>query len=533
MRMMTDHPNDGTQKPPVGQGGLIAFLLPEPLMEFGDNGRHVDPKFGLTLHGPYGGHSNTPRPGGGVVHLGMVGETDVLDQGLAWFDRCQTSISVSDRDAFLAPPFPGFLRAVGVTFSIPEPLRSTIPEDDVDEIEAQPIPVKRVQQGVQLYADRLRRLKEVDDPRPSAVVCALSKRMIDLCYIGRPSFLRRARPKLSATQRQLIAAIRKHRQEYQKTLGEWEPELALDQSLIDLAESMEAPRDFYRLLKAEAMTIGMPIQVAKEGTFLGGPGVEDDATRAWNLAVGLYYKTQGTPWRVRGLDPGACYVGVTFFRDRLTDAPRLRTAMAHIFTASGEGLVIRGEPFEWDRNLGATPHLTKAAASSLMTRALDLYREHAQRDPSRLIVHKTSVFWKDEIDGFQEASGGVSKKDFVAFRKRPSLQTFRLGEAPPLRGTVISVGKGRYLVFTRGYIPFLRMYPGARMPRPLEVIQHIGSSPARQVCKEILALTKMNWNSAGFCSYLPSTLAFAAKVGDILGSVPEEVIVSPYYRHYM
>ena len=46
--------------------------------------------------------------------------------------------------------------------------------------------------------------------------------------------------------------------------------------------------------------------------------------------------------------------------------------------------------------------------------------------------------------------------------------------------------------------------PGKRIPRPLEVIEHHGDSPAVTVCQEILALTKLNWNSCAFGAAFPS-----------------------------
>jgi hypothetical protein len=73
-----------------------------------------------------------------------------------------------------------------------------------------------------------------------------------------------------------------------------------------------------------------------------------------------------------------------------------------------------------------------------------------------------------------------------------------------------------YLIYTRDYIPFLRAYPGVRIPNPLEVVEYIGDSSADKICSEILALTKLNWNNRGFASGSPITMAFSKQVGRIL-----------------
>ena len=40
---------------------------------------------------------------------------------------------------------------------------------------------------------------------------------------------------------------------------------------------------------------------------------QDQATVAWNIATGLYYKTQPEPpWKLSGVRPGVCYVGLVY-----------------------------------------------------------------------------------------------------------------------------------------------------------------------------------------------------------------------------
>ncbi len=40
-----------------------------------------------------------------------------------------------------------------------------------------------------------------------------------------------------------------------------------------------------------------------------------------------------------------------------------------------------------------------------------------------------------------------------------------------------------------------------RVPGPIEITEHHGSAPLEQLCREILALTKMDWNSPSPASH--------------------------------
>jgi len=40
--------------------------------------------------------------------------------------------------------------------------------------------------------------------------------------------------------------------------------------------------------------------------------LQDEATRAWNFSVALYYKGGGFPWRLADAQHGTCYIGISF-----------------------------------------------------------------------------------------------------------------------------------------------------------------------------------------------------------------------------
>jgi len=147
------------------------------------------------------------------------------------------------------------------------------------------------------------------------------------------------------------------------------------------------------------------------------------------------------------------------------------------------------------------------------------------------VIHKSSFFSEEEIEGFSEAIGDIPV-DYVAIRQWSRFRFLRSGKYPVLRGTLISLTPNEHLLFSHGYSPRLRSYPGHRVPDPL-LIQHHGDTEMQIVCKEILGLTKLDWNTISFNKKMPITLAFSKKVGLVLAEFPEDKEVQSHYKFYM
>jgi hypothetical protein len=301
---------------------------------------------------------------------------------------------------------------------------------------------------------------------------------------------------------------------------------------FDTADESEssAQRGFYNLhhaLKAHAMRSGLTTQVVWEST-LRDPNL---SSVAWNLLTALYYKAGNHPWRLQTLPEDTCFVGVSFYKESPYADAEMQTSLAQVFGA-GEGLVLKGEKATFDRKRDRKAHLDEAGAESLLSRAIILYDRHHNGLPKRVVVHKTSRYWPEELRGFRKALGSIYHYDLLTL---DTLETrfLRIGKKPPLRGTVIQLAPRNYLFFGNGYIPYLRCYPGKRLPRPLEIVEHHGDSPAVTVCREILALTKLNWNSCAFGSSEPITIRFARDVGRILAELPSGESPQTRYQYYM
>ena len=101
----------------------------------------------------------------------------------------------------------------------------------------------------------------------------------------------------------------------------------------------------------------------------------------------------------------------------------------------------------------------------------------------------------------------------------------RDGNYPPLRGSFVQIGRDG-LLFTRGSVPHYRTYPGLRVP------PHSCDTPMSELASEVLALTKMNWNSTQFDQATPIPIRAARQVGRGLKYIPFGQAEQSDYRFY-
>jgi hypothetical protein len=505
---------------------LHAFYIEEPDLIFGHSGEEKDPKLGLKHFGPYFPPSEkTPSPM--QVRVGIVGTGATITLTKQVLDLLHDEIKSNEENRWLYPNFPGFRldNNIQCEFVTSDTWNATITAAEVQQILDITDPNERIAAASDLYVDKIKKIT-LEDSLPQVIICALPLDIEEYCGISEKTRGAK-RPKFTALEK-TIADLK---QEGQTFLQQW----IVD---VDVEKEPERSYDLRNALKGKVMKSNIPIQVLREttaraiidypkSTYKIGQG---PATFAWNLSTGLYYKAHGRPWRLAKLTIGTCYVGVSFYRNLLNPDLNLETSMAQVFTHSGEGFVLRGSDVTVDE-ITCEAHLTKKQAFDLLDDSIKKYTEKVGNPPNRVVIHKTSLFSKDEELGFDEAIG-KSPKDYVTISKNVDLRFLRTGKYPVLRGTVISLTPDQHLLFTTGFIPRIRTYPGLRIPRPL-LITHHGDSEIKLICSEILGLTKLNWNTTAFSTQLPITLEFAQRVGKVLSEFPADIKLQDHYRFYM
>jgi hypothetical protein len=510
---------------------FASVFIPEPALEFANRHSLVDPKVGLGIYGPID-RTGVRRS---VIRLGLIATGPLIDKVRQWMGRCGSTVQPFRRllrhgqlittraDSEVVPPFPGLRQVFDADFVLNENLIETLPGTIIAELQSIPLYEPRVTHLASVVGKHLTVLTE-KGVAPDVVIVALPTVIRTLCTV--PSKHRR-RGKRGRTLADMVrSSLAKDHAVGQLNL--------IDVARTHSVSSEEPEREsivLHSAIKLRGMRANLTTQLLWEGT-LDGIGVEDDATCAWNIWASIYYKATNELWRPTGLTPNTCFVGVSFYKDRHDD--RLRCCVAQAFSDRGEGLVLRSEPFTWYHDFEKTPHLSRSQAAEVLGNALRAYMDHLRIQPGRVVIHKWQRFWPEERAGFLEALDqvGVRSHDFVAFGSR-GIRFYRAGIEPPLRGTLIPLGTNGGLLFTRGYVPFLRKYPGMRVPRPLEIVEHFGESSLTRVAQEIVALTKLDWNTTMFAAKEPITTAFAADVGQILSEVPTGVQPQRAYRFYM
>lgn len=518
-----------------------AAHLGEPFLIFGDGQRESDPKTGLALHKPYDLRTPGRR---NQIRLGIIGTGAMVDATYSWIERCKSRVMpvgmrrekggvvAKPMDATAYPPFPGLADVFDADFTVGDNMVATLTEAEIATVLQAEFFEQKVTRLIDLIIARLAVLAE-GMQAPDVIIVALPNEVRKECTVPSHHKTRGKQPRTLATA--LKAALDKEHEAGQESLFDIAAAHNVDIAAMAAAEEeAESEQAVFRHgLKARAMVHGIPVQLAWQVTLQGGPTVEDDATRAWNFWTGIYYKAGGIPWRVTGLERGTCYVGIAFYRDRHDGT--LRTSMAQAFSDQGEGVVLRSEPFKWSATRQSkSPHLPGDLARDLMTRVIAAYEAWHHQPPSRIVVHKWQRYYDDEKAGFVESitKAGIHSYDLIAFGNR-GIRFFRAGAEPALRSTMVTLAPDNALLYTRGYVPYLGEYPGMRVPRPIEIVEHYGSSAMKKLCEEILALTKMDWNSAVYAGKDPITTAFSEDVGQILAEMPPGMQPRPTYRFYM
>jgi len=499
-----------------------SIFIDEPLLTFGDGKKYIDPKWGLRAYGPC--LYEHRRAIASSIRVGLIGSNQTIHLAEKWIGRCQSKIPAKEENSLLFQSFPGFTRIFGCELKVLRECVEILTRAEVEQVVKIVNFRQRVKNAAKLFIEKLSNLRE-REPRPHVVICAIPQIIIDTCGTKRRGFItRRVRP--TKREKEILEMLEEHRRIGQTTLFPF--------SESEILDIIPEASDLRRLIKAQAMCLGIPTQLAKPTTFKTapkGPSLQDDATRAWNFCVALYYKAEGYPWKLAHMNQGTCYVGISFYKDRRFRG-RIKTSVAQVFTHTGEGLVLKGGRAEIDE-VSRSPYLSENAAYKLMTNVIEVYKRQMHQLPTRLLVHKSSRYRPEELSGFKNASKNIELKDFVTILVRGIRFMRSEGVYPPPRGTVINVGSGDYILFTKGWIQYFKTYPGLRVPMPIEIVEHYGDTPLRILFEEIFALTKMNWNSADFCIHVPITLAYPREVGKILAYVPEEVVPRPEYLFYM
>jgi hypothetical protein len=468
----------------------------EPEIEFA-NGLHICPRAGISQFDVYDSKVKARRE---KILVGGIGTSENLEKLVKWIQKCSGPIEgkKGSKQPNLFMPFCGVNQNSGfkVSFVIEEEITRKIKISSIKDILRVKQKNQRINLAVDLFYQEIQYLSQ--NRTVDVIVCIVTDELYSAIFREKPS--------------------------------EMDEKLEEEEIPDDLLEI-----NFRRALKAKAMHLGKPIQIIREKSFEEkGKTQQDEATKAWNFCTAIYYKSSQTvPWKMITSPnrPSVCFAGLGFYRSR--DKTILHTSLAQIFDELGKGVILRGTPVAWDKD-DRIPHLTAEQAYDLFKRALEEYKRALGNLPGRLVVHKSSNFNQDELDGLSKIikEFQIGQMDFVTILDS-DVKVFRDGNYPPLRGLHVDLDSKNHVLYSRGFVKFYQTYPGQYIPRPLEIRIFESEESPTQICREILALTKMNWNNTQFDGKYPITLTAARKVGEIMKYLTENDQPQIRYSFYM
>jgi hypothetical protein len=493
---------------------LEVVYIQEPELSFGHGQTCDHPKDGLFLYGP---HAAPTRPRD--ISVGVIGTKDGLSYFRNWaialggFTATPPRKKTDKEHRLHLSAFPGLEEAFGIMISPGEFVERTVDTNALDDATRTLNQYEAVRRAVDLYVTQVESYDKNEEKTIDVWIFVLPEIIFERCKpLARRTGLDLTKGEFGKSQ--------KERRDLPLFVN------VIDQSGEAIFDDVP---DFHRQVKARLLKLGHTSQLIRETTlapdkFLnraGYPirGLQDSATVAWNLATGLYYKTQPEPpWKLAHVRPGVCYIGLVF-KMIPNDPKEHACCAAQMFLNEGDAVVFRGANGPWKTG-DFEFHLKAPEAKRLIAMVLETFRDKHGEAPKEFFIHGRTTFNDDEWNAFREAAPQGTNVVGVRIKEtHGESKLFRNGDYPVMRGTAIILDDRNALLWTNGFVPRLDTYIGPETPNPLSitVLRSTESLPdIRTVLADLMGLTKINYNACNYNDGLPVTIRFANKVGDVL-----------------
>lgn len=243
----------------------------------------------------------------------------------------------------------------------------------------------------------------------------------------------------------------------------------------------------------------------------------------WGLSSGIYVKSNGELWQPKYFNDDTAFIGISY--SMLPDG-KYYVGCSQLFDSCGNGMRLIVNQLKDPKILRKNPHMTKEDAAYIVGNLLRAYYQSAPITKiKRVVVHKTTPFIDDEIEGINLALSGIEKVELIQIQEstgwRAILFKNEYNSEPQAfgikRGTTVQLDNNTLLLWTHGCVKDLELkgnlnyYKGGRsIPIPIMVRRYQGDSSGDMLVNELLMLTKMNWNSGdNLYKNLPVTIDFS------------------------
>lgn len=303
--------------------------------------------------------------------------------------------------------------------------------------------------------------------------------------------------------------------------------------------------DLHDFVKSSAVPLGCSTQFLEEDTLTSS----QQCRVRWWLSLATYAKGMRTPWALTGLDKDSAYVGLGYsLRHHAEGGGHVVLGCSHLYSPSGHGLQFRLSKIENPIMRRKNPFMSFDDARRLGEGIRELFFDAHLKLPKRVVVHKQTPYLREEREGLQAGLDGVDCVELLqiyvddTLRYLASRPTHNGGLEihgyPIRRGTTIAVDDNTALLWVHGASTALDQrktyYQGKRrIPAPLVLVRHAGTSELMTLAEEVLGLSKMNFNSFDLYGQLPATIETSRRVAGIGALLDRYTDRSYDYRLFM
>lgn len=308
-----------------------------------------------------------------------------------------------------------------------------------------------------------------------------------------------------------------------------------DIGMIELPKEWEEyynyqPVDLHDLIKVQSWQRRFTTQL-----FLKHDYNESEITdHLNNLALGVYHKAGGYPWKIDSKFSDCAYVGISFGYS-IKEVKSL-IGVAEIFDVYGQfvamrSLTIKQKPLDQSFDSKRELHLQEGQLETLLRNLLHDYYTFKDNDyPSNLVIHKTTYFNRNEQNDVLSLVDIPANINMVYTQSSNNWHI--INDKVPTRGTYLRLSSVKAILYTSGILQGQSRYflPGAPKPYLIE-LQGEGSFTIDDICNQIMELSKLNFNSTNTYSKHPVTILHSKKLVNLLraGLSPDNIPSDPRY----